>query len=813
MKFITKLSFTLALATVFSIQFGFAIGDQHGVFRSQSTQGNQWMGTATIEEEEFRITVHPNYLEVELDWVFRVGGDAPEKFSDALEIVGNINLVKNSVVTGMLTWWQGDILKGKLKTAETARADYEEVVQRDADAPPPPRDPVLIEYGWGLDNYDISIFPATFGETRKVRIHYLVPANSIGGKVKVPYPHAFTSDAKVSVKAGPDVASYEIETGVEIVPFANNTFVPLSETDFSFSRYNSSGLARPISYIIPVLPNEGTGSRFYVGDMSGPNLTGQAAHVVVMDAQKIIVQSDMNEDFVILWRWSHVSMLQVFAEQIVRQSELLQTFLAKVSGANKRAAMVIDMEGSNRVSFALSAAGDSEYTKMLAYLDSLSNLPINKPQVVSEPPDYQIQADAAQALEDFEAALAAALALFENNNNIRHLLLLTAGPQIIYDYFPSVSKKLDSSIHFSSLVNYAQGLAVDIPINPDDEIIYWPGINPTNLFSQQTLNLDIQAVVSNGVQLCTLKVLSSANVPNVYGGSQSEVEKHTFTSPDLIPNVSWTISQGGTVISSFLETPQIITVGNSLALSQILGASRALTPMAPQMPRSMAAAVGFIDSTYSLVALEEDKLSAAEASQYALEGVPELLTSDIHANPDDLVALSLFDWLAENPPQTIWNSNNGGFFGDEWLRDVAFDLEGGVPEVTMANAQAGAFMPMPIAGEVGPPAASEYKDYSKEPASIETAKKTQSKTQFAKFNGLALILDLTGLSEELRGELQLEIYDLSGSLVYSNTLKGNNKTNIIEIPTAQFAYRNGLHIIKLNTNFGQLIQKLILSHK
>jgi hypothetical protein len=37
-----------------------AIGDQHGVFRSQSTQGKAWKGTATIEEESYRMTVYPD---------------------------------------------------------------------------------------------------------------------------------------------------------------------------------------------------------------------------------------------------------------------------------------------------------------------------------------------------------------------------------------------------------------------------------------------------------------------------------------------------------------------------------------------------------------------------------------------------------------------------------------------------------------------------------------------------------------------------------------------------------------------------------
>ena len=106
-------------------------------------------------------------------------------------------------------WNNGKMLKGKLKTADTARAQYEDVVDRSAVRPPPPRDPVLLELV-RQDNYDLSIFPATFGGTRKVRIHYLVPAFNTNGVVQCAYPHAFTPDPSVSIKKGPGVTSYTV---------------------------------------------------------------------------------------------------------------------------------------------------------------------------------------------------------------------------------------------------------------------------------------------------------------------------------------------------------------------------------------------------------------------------------------------------------------------------------------------------------------------------------------------------------------------------------------------------------------------------
>jgi len=146
----------------------YAIGDQNGRFRAQSTQGSYWTGTAKITQEKYNITVFPDYLDVELEWEFTVSGSEPDSFKDALEIVGNLNLVDKSVVVGMITWYKNMVLKGKLKTTEMARMEYEAVVDRDVDnlAPPPrPRDPVLLEWIRD-DNYNISIFPVTFGQTR-----------------------------------------------------------------------------------------------------------------------------------------------------------------------------------------------------------------------------------------------------------------------------------------------------------------------------------------------------------------------------------------------------------------------------------------------------------------------------------------------------------------------------------------------------------------------------------------------------------------------------------------------------------------------
>lgn len=816
MRFSPKVLIAFALGFLLPMQKAIAIGDQHGVFRSQSTQGAQWMGTAVIEDEEFRITVHPNYLDVELDWVFRVGGQAPEKFQDALEIVGNLNLVKNSVVVGMLTWWKGDILKAKLKTSQTARADYEDVVQRDADAPPPPRDPVLIEYGWGLDNYDISIFPAKFGDTRKVRIHYLIPANSVGGTVKIPYPYAFSDSARVTIQAGSDIASYKIEAGKEIVPFTNKTPLPLNQADFSIRAYGGASQGPRVQYIVPVLSKEPEGSRLYAGEVDQPDLKGQAAYIVVMDAQKIIAQSDLKEDFVILWRWNHVAVLNAYAGQIVGQSKLLKAFLSKLESADKRVALIIDKEGGERTAFTLSKAGDPDHVRMLAYLDSLAALAVIEPPIVATRPDYKLGADVKKAQADFESALQAALDLFDKNENIRHLLILTAGPQLIYDYSGTIALKVDSAIQVGGLADYAEHLDLGsaVAINADDRVIYWPGINPSPILTRNTLNLEIAAVIGNGNQLCTLSVAGPPDLKNPYQGAKSEIEKHVFSSPDLLPKVQWTITQAGKVISRFEETAGIVPVESPLALAQLLGASRALTPMAAQLPRSMAAAVGFVDSTYSLVALEEDKLPAADAERFAAAGIPDLSAADIKATPEDLLSLASSEWILENPPQRIWNYGNSNLYatrgGINNFEVVMDNARAAVPNVKGAG-QAGAFMPMPIAGGVNVTTAATYPDYTRElSAGILSGKAVKGLPRFAHVKGRFLVVDLAALDSHRAGPVHVEIFDIQGSLLFSKSYPALAGQAGIEIPLSRISPLGGLRLMVLKSSLEQKTQKLWL---
>ena len=202
---------TMSLVTAILVSSVYPIGLQHGTFRSQSTQGPTWTGTATIIKENMNISVHRQYLDIELEWVFKADGTAPAQYADALEIVGNLNLEHGSVVVGILVWYKDKLLKAKLQRKDRARAAYEEVVDRDSPVPPRPRDPVILEY-LRNDNYDISIFPVVYQGTRRLRIRYLVPATNINGVIRAGFPHAFTSAGTVNIKKSNEVSGFSILT-------------------------------------------------------------------------------------------------------------------------------------------------------------------------------------------------------------------------------------------------------------------------------------------------------------------------------------------------------------------------------------------------------------------------------------------------------------------------------------------------------------------------------------------------------------------------------------------------------------------------
>ena len=92
------------------------------------------------------------------------------------------------------------------------------------------------------------------------------------------------------------------------------------------------------------------------------------------------------------------------------------------------------------------------------------------------------------------------------------------------------------------------------------------------------------------------------------------------------------------------ETPTLIRMEDGLQYARSFGNST-IYPMTDSMPSYLGSALGFIDSKYALVALEEDALTAITADKYILTGVPTLNPEDIFPSRDDTTVSSM-NWAA-----------------------------------------------------------------------------------------------------------------------------------------------------------------------
>lgn len=650
----------LLLGVLVSLSYG--IGSQHGLFRSQSTQGPAWQGTATITHEHYAITVFPDYLDVELEWEFTVGGTEPDSFKSALEIVGNLNLEKNSTVVGMLVWYNGKILKGKLKTNGAARNEYEQVVERNADAPPPPRDPVLLEMVRD-DNYDISIFPISFGGTRKVRIRYLIPGATVSGELKMGYPHAFSKSATVAIRKGAGVDGYLIETAKVPIMYTNATFADLSSNTYAFEAYGNSGGQQRIAAIIPVLPGTPSGTKLYIGNFTTDSFSGSMAHLSSSGVQTGQFTSVIKEDFVVIWRWNHPGAQRFYARQVAAQAKQLIAFFTALNATTKRGALIISKQGGETVKFSLDRNGGATFSEMLSFLTVLSSTPdpIATSGATVKVTATEAQRIARDSFEEFKKTLQEAVAMLQETTARKQILILAVGPNTTTKFDTGLPQLADTGISLMSFTTYGGSNDNAAAIS----FQCWPGVALLRLITPLVPDtaLKVFACLSNGTEIDSFQT----NLLRNYNGTSMASDRFLYSDKPLIEQVVWKVYHGNTLLSEVTEQPTIVRIADTMQYARLVGSLASMRPLAASMPSSVAATLGFVDMKYTLLALEGDALDSEIAAQYELAGVPVLDRGDIFPADSDKVTIPVAAWLLAHPRDvsgsTIWMKLGRGGIG------------------------------------------------------------------------------------------------------------------------------------------------------
>ncbi len=616
------------------LMFGmtFAIGPQHCILRSQSTQGKHWEGRSSIVSEHYDITVMPSYLDVTLDLSFDCRGTvAPDSFTDALEIVGNINIAQGAAVTGMLLWNGEEILKAKLKPLQLAREQYEKVVDRDADAPPPPKDPVIFEYGWGEDNYYLSIFPVKYEGSRKLRMRYVIPAINMNGYTDIPFPTAFNSA----------VATYKITagTGVSTVAMVNNSGTE-NELPVPATFTTGSTLYKSIVMIRAVTESNDQKSRFYTASFNLPGFEGTLTHVIGRTGADILKSAGLREDIVFLWRWNHYQWRDLYTNQIIAQAKLLRDFMNRIYHSTKRAGLVVDRSGVDRRVFSIDSTEGSSGKKMLQFLDSLCELSPVKSGPYYNPGFTSAQTDSiiALSMEEFKDALRLAESMFDlsGEKKINRIVVMTAGPEWIKTIKSATVTDLDSSIVISPVASLSgtemlEGLAVP----SEARQFYWPGINVQSVIRQMALSVEAVLTTQSGKSV-TVPVPSTSSSYRYYWKTVSpHLDRKLFTTEPLEAKVLWKIYKNKAIITEIPETPEIVNQSDPVQFASALCGSGSVEFPDGKPQASLAATFGFVDKQYALLALEEDVMDPLDQERYRFEGVPALTTADIVVQPDD----------------------------------------------------------------------------------------------------------------------------------------------------------------------------------
>ena len=108
------------------------------------------------------------------------------------------------------------------------------------------------------------------------------------------------------------------------------------------------------------------------------------------------------------------------------------------------------------------------------------------------------------------------------------------------------------------------------------------------------------------------------------------------------------------------------------------------------------------------------------------------------------------------------------------------------------------------------PAAS-YPDYSRElSAGILSGKPVKGLSRFAQVKGRFLVLDLAALDSDRPGPVQVEIFDIRGSLLFSKSFPSLAGQAGIEIPLSRISRHGGLCLMRLKSSLELKTQMLWL---
>ncbi len=615
---------------------------------SQNVNGAFWEGKVRVDRDYKKVTVHETYLEIEEEVELSAEegwrGAPPEASQSSLEISGHFALPNKAVLIGAVLWEGNQILKANLKTRVAASNEYTDSVDHNWEWVPSPTDPMLIAMSKRAtsieedDSYEFKLFPVVWGMTRRLRIRYLLPVRTESGVPKLSIPQVFVDAVGGFGNEIPQNYTLELKgaPGVESVKLRDdsNTFpYQLSSSPLTLIQEYRNGSHLKID--LDDFDTAGVMLSTIIDD--GGVLDGEYLHYYSTVPNELFVDAGLKREVVFLWRWENensfvewydqTKYLSNFGKKALSQAKNIRGAAVSLLNAKAGVGMVVDRsEGSEDTLFHIGHEGNAEADSLLDYLNYLSSS--NGDALLAEISGYEVtnehddgdtltaeQLDSISLVgnDEFQIVVDSIKTLFSVDENVvQHVVVITVG-----------KRKTDNNIVYTDSIKGLNGVTFSC-YGTDSKYAdgYWPGVDMRNIASRRRL---IDGNPLNGYYCpkaidvnfkLSLKSAQASKAFVITGKSDGDAtyyDRVSFTghaAESWNDTVIWqAYDTDGNELASVIQTPEITSTVNDTNLIMLWGGSSSSPYSETMKSGSIGYLVGFVDESYSLLAMPYDTVS------------------------------------------------------------------------------------------------------------------------------------------------------------------------------------------------------------
>lgn len=602
---------------------------------SRNVGGSYWDGNVRLERDHKKVTVHKTYLAVEEEVELAASegwrGAPPEGTRNALEIFGQFALPHNAVITGAILWEGDHILKAKLKSKDDAQSEYNDTVVHDWDWVPSPTDPMLIALSnrnvhnyrtnTKMDLYDFQLFPLKWGDTRRLRIRYLVP---LSREDATPTLH-ITSAFALSSDETPDNFTLELKgaegvSSVKIKSDGNVISRPLSETPLTLFQSYTNDYSLRIER--PEIFTEGLMQKTVVDTGT---LAGEFMHLFTRVPDELFANAGLKREIVFLWKWENENSLvrrysgrknfTNYGWNMLDQANRITNAAYTIIDERTGIGMVVDREKTvHDTTLSIAYKNTPQADSLFDYLEYVTkNYGQNiLEEIVGHEDKYpyenkpytsdELDSAAEAGAEEFKVAIEKVKTVFSKDDRIvKHIVHLSVGKS----YY-------DKDIIF---VDSLEGLE-DITITTNGG---WPGVAMDSIVIDHRIGAsDFHAgfrVPKKKEANFTMYLKSSKRMNGfTFQENGNQDFSHVYFTGHAEESWNDTIlwyaqDKNGNDLASFTAVPNVEVSQDNSDLMMLWGGSSSSPYSETIKSGSLGYLMGFVDESYSLLAMPYDSVS------------------------------------------------------------------------------------------------------------------------------------------------------------------------------------------------------------